>query len=559
MTGSTSGAELFVDALTEYGVDYVFGNPGTTELPIVKAISNGDPEYVLALHEDVAVGAAAGYAKARRYHAADGMDAMPVGVANLHLAPGIAHGLGNLYGASVAGAPIVVTAGNHSHDFRHEEPSLSGDTVEMTRQFTKWSAEVHDVDALPTMLRRAFRVALTPPTGPVFLSLPMDVTMADTDATPERLGEIPDAGRGDPVQIDRAAETLADAEEPVLVVGDGVARSGTDAIDAAVDLAEAAGARVHGEALACEVDFPVDHDQWVSLLRPDADLIRTALDADTVVLAGCSTNTTLTRHADPLVDADATFVHVSDDAREVGKNQPADVAILGDPGRVLADVANRVADRLSDDARAARLDRVAEAKRRMRSDDSTGDSADDPRHSKADLARAIRDAAPDAFLVDEAVSAKYALLDRFPLRPGGFLGNKGGGLGFGLPVSIGAAIAEGQRAEPRTVVAHVGDGSYLYYPNAIYTAVRHDLDLTVFVPDNRNYRVLKDNMAGLFDDVGEADFAGLDFDPAVDIAANARSHGADGRFVDPDDDLGRAAADAVETDGPVVLAVPVHD
>ena len=235
MVTDRTGADLFVEALESYGVEYVFGNPGTTELPVMASLADSDIEYALAAHEDVAVGMAAGYASTRRYEA-DDRTGTPAGVVNLHVAPGVAHGLGNLYGASIAGAPLVVTAGAHSLDFRHEEPILDGDLAALTDQFTKWSAEVTDVSALPTMLRRAFRVATTPPTGPVFLSLPLDVTMAATDADPEPLGPIQNPGAGDPSAVERAADLLVDADDPVLVVGDHVPRhgawSGTDPVDA---------------------------------------------------------------------------------------------------------------------------------------------------------------------------------------------------------------------------------------------------------------------------------------------------------------------------------------
>jgi len=552
-----SGADLFVETLEQYGVQHVFGNPGTTELPVMKSLAGSDLDYVLGLHEDVAVGMAAGYASTRRYHADDDDSILPVGVANLHVAPGLAHGLGNIYGASVAGAPLVVTAGNHSTDFRHEEPILSGDLVEMTQQFTKWSAEVLDVEALPTMLRRAFRVALTPPTGPVFLGLPLDVMMDETDAEPERLGSIPTAGRGDITEIERAADAFADAENPVLVVGDGVARSGTDAVDAAVDLAEAAGARVHAEILACEVDFPADHDQWVSYIPPDEDTARTLLDTDMVAFVGCSTNTTLTAHSGELFN-DATFVHVSDSAWEVGKNQPADVSVIGDPGEVMDQIAERVDDRVSAEERSGRLERVEAMKQMAQSQMEGADESDDPRPSKGDLVDSLRAAAPDAYIVDEGVTAKYELLTRWDLEPEQAISNKGGGLGYGLPASVGAALAESMRDDPRQVVGHVGDGSYLYYPQSLYSAARYDLDLTVVVPDNRNYRILKNNMQGLFGE-GDYEYVGMDFEPPVDIPKNAESHGATGVRVDPDDDLDAALESALDADGPHVVDVLVHD
>ncbi|MFB6071202.1 MAG: thiamine pyrophosphate-binding protein [Halanaeroarchaeum sp.] len=556
----TTGAELFVEALSTYGVSHVFGNPGTTELPVVRALAESDLEYVLGLHEDVAVGMAAGYASTRRYHA-DGDDGvLPLGVANLHVTPGVAHGLGNLYNASVTGAPLLVTAGNHGRGFRHEEPILSGDLEAMTDQFTKDSAEVLDVEAIPTMVRRAVRVALTPPTGPVFLALPLDVAMATTDASVEPLGEIPRPGRADPDATVRAADRIATAEEPVLVLGDGVARSGRDAVAAAVDFAEAAGARVHGEILSSEVDFPGDHEQWVSHLPPREDIVRTLLDADLIVHAGTSTHTTLTAHEDALQNPAADVIAINDDAWQLGKNVPTDVSLLGDPGAVLADLADLVAERVSDEQRAERFDRVATVREQVAAVMAPGGETDDPRASKHRLVEAIEAAAPDAFVVDEGITSKYVLLSQWDLAPEQYVSNKGGGLGYGLPAALGAALAEGQREDPRDVIGFVGDGSYLYYPNAMYTAARYDLDVTVVVPDNRNYRILKDNAASLFDEpADDVDLAGVDFEPPVDIPANAESHGATGELIDDPDAIEDAVGSAVERDGPAVLDVLVHD
>ncbi len=558
-----TGADLFVDALADYGVEHVFGNPGTTELPVMEALADGDLEYVLGLHEDVAVGMAAGYASTRRYHSHHDESVLPLGVANLHITPGLAHGLGNVYAASVAGSPLLVTAGNHERDFRHEEPILSGDLVTMVDQFTKWSDEVLDVSALGTMLRRACRVALTPPTGPVFLALPQDVMLEATspDAI-EPLGPIPDAGGGDPRQLERAADLLVDADDPVLVLGDGVARSG--AVDAAVDFAEAVGARVHAEILACEVNFPGDHPLWISHIPPDEGLASMLMGSDTLVFVGCSTNTTLLNHESPLVDPDATCIHVSQDAWQVGKNQRADAAVVGDPGRVMAALADRLAGRLSEDERRRRVEHV-ETLGDSLADTIWGLSEDDApeeetRPSKAALVDALREVAPDAFVVDEGVTAKYPLLIRWSMEPEQLLSNKGGGLGYGLPAAVGAALAESMRDEPRTVVGYVGDGSYLYYPHAVYSAVRQDLDLTVVVPDNRNYRILKDNTRKIFGGTdADHDYVGMDFDPAVDLVANAESHGARGHRVETPDGLEPTLATAIESEGVDIVDALVHD
>ena len=565
MGASYSGADLFVDALDRYGVEHVFGNPGTTELPVMNALGESDLEYVLGLHEDIAVGIAAGYASTRRYHSHHDPDVLPAGVVNLHITPGLAHGLGNVYGAAFAGAPLVVTAGNHERDFRHEEPLLHGDLEAMVDQFTKWSDEVLSVDALPAMLRRAFRVALTPPTGPVFLGLPVDVMLAETSPEEiEPLGPIPNAGRGDPAQVEHAADLLVAADEPVFIVGDHIARSGADAVEAVVEFAEAAGAQVYGEMLACEVNFPTDHEQWVSHVPPDEGLARTVMDSDTVVFLGCSTNTTLMGHDEDLVAPDTTCIHVSDDAWEVGKNQPADAAVVGDPGLVATQLAERVGDRLGADERGRRLDAVrevaasfGETMRRISEDETP---PGDERASKAELVDTIQAVAPDAFVVDEGVTSKYPMLLRASMDAEGMLSNKGGGLGYGLPASVGAALAESTREEPRDVLGYVGDGSYLYYPHTLYTAARYDLDMTVVVSDNRNYRILKDNTAKLMGGSTEDyEFVGMDFEPPVDLVKNAESHGATADRVESAENIAPALERALDADGPTVLDVLVHD
>jgi benzoylformate decarboxylase len=565
MTDGYTGADLFVDALEQYGVEHVFGNPGTTELPIMNALSKGDLEYVLGLHEDIAVGMASGYASTRRYHSHHDGDVMPAGVVNLHITPGLAHGLGNIYAAQFAGTPLVVTAGNHERDFRHEEPLLYGDLVEMVDQFTKWSDEVLHVDALPTMLRRAFRVALTPPTGPVFLGLPIDVMMEEIDPGEiEPLGPIPNAGQGDPAQVEHATDLLVEADDPILVLGDHVARAGNDAVQQAVAFAEAVGARVHGEILACEVNFPTDHDQWISYLPPDEGLASMLMSSDTMVFVGCSTNTTLMSHDDDIVESGTTCIHISDDAWQVGKNQPASAAVVGDPGLVMEQLTERVRDRLDEETREQRISQVQTMKQslagtiRSMGEDETPEG--ETRSSKANLVDTMKEIAPDAYIVDEGITAKYPLLTRFDMQAEGYISNKGGGLGYGLPASIGAALAESMRPEPRNVVGYIGDGSYLYYPHSIYTAARHDLDLTVVIPDNRNYRILKDNTISIFGGSDEDyDYVGMDFEPPVDIVKNAESHGARGHLVETPDEIAAAYEEALNSEGTDVLDVLVHD
>ena len=553
MGGERTGADLFVEALEEYGVGRVFGNPGTTELPLTEALADGDVEYVLGLHEDVAVGAAAGYATAARH-----LGELPVGVVNLHVVPGFAHGLGNVYNAARSGVPLVVTAGTHATDFQHEEPVLSGPLVETASPYVKFAAEAKDVETVPSLLRRAFREALTPPTGPVFLALPMDVTTADTDAEPERLGDVPDAGEGDPDAVEAAVKAIVDADAPVLVVGDGVARSG--GVDEVVELAEAAGARVHAEIFASETNFPTEHDQFVSFLPPEDGIVSTFLRTDTVVFVGCSSNATLWKNEKPLVPDDATLVHVGDSGRELGKNSPADVSVLGDPARVSRRIASRLDDELNDEVRDERIEDVRSTKsslapmvRSMGEDED----ADSSRPSKAALVDAMCDELGDAYVVDEGVTSKYALLTRYPFEGDDYLANKGGGLGYGAPAAVGAALAHRDAGSDRRVVGFIGDGSYFYYPQSVYTAVREGLDMTFVVPNNDGYTILRDNTDELLGEEG-ASYTATRFEPPVDVAGSARAYGAEAARVEEEDEI-RDALRETKEDGVHVVDIAVHD
>src|SRR5438093_1570489 len=208
-------AAVLMEILRAAGVRYLFGNPGTTELPFLDALPDSGLEYVLGLQEATAVAAADGYAQASGQ----------VGVVNVHVAPGLANSLSILHNAARSKSPLLVTAGQQDTRFLMDEPILAGDLVRMAEQFTKWSYEIRRAEEAPVALRRALQVALTPPTGPVFLSLPMDLmgpAVEDTGAGPTPIAA---RTRPDPGAVARAAELLAGARAPIVIAGDGVARS----------------------------------------------------------------------------------------------------------------------------------------------------------------------------------------------------------------------------------------------------------------------------------------------------------------------------------------------
>src|SRR5688572_14247953 len=243
-----SGKRAFLDLLKQEGVQIMFGNPGTTELPLMDAFAvENDIRYVLGLQEAALMAMADGYAQASG----------KLTVLNLHVAPGLGNAMGMLYDAQMAGSPILVTAGQQDTDYLVTEPILSADLPTLAKPFVKWSAQVDRLPDLPRLVHRAAKTALAPPTGPVFLSLPGDILRADADLDLLGPTRIAPRLRGDRDAVDAAAALLANAKRPVIMAGDAVAQSRAHA--ELVELAELLGAPVYTEFVPNTASFPASH------------------------------------------------------------------------------------------------------------------------------------------------------------------------------------------------------------------------------------------------------------------------------------------------------------
>src|ERR671937_1175569 len=267
-----SGKRAFLDLLKQEGVEIMFGNPGTTELPLMDAFATeNELRYVLALQEAAVVAMADGYAQASG----------KLTVVNLHVAPGLGNGMGMLYDAQKAGAPILGTAGQHDQGFNVTEPILWADLPTLGRPLVKWSTEVHRLADLPRIVHRTAKTALAPPMGPVFLSLPADILNAEADfevSAPTRIGA---RLRGDREAVEAAAALLAAAERPVLIAGDAVAQSRAHA--ELVELAELLGAPVFAEGIANTASFPASHPLFRGAMVRLAPAVRKALEEHDVL------------------------------------------------------------------------------------------------------------------------------------------------------------------------------------------------------------------------------------------------------------------------------------
>jgi benzoylformate decarboxylase len=319
-----------------------------------------------------------------------------------------------LYDAQKAGAPLLVTAGQHDQSFNFTEPILWADLPPIARPFVKWAAEVRQLADLPRAVHRAAKTALAPPTGPVFLSLPADVLNAEGELDLGAPTRVAPGLRGDRAAIEAAADLLAAAERPVIMAGDAVARSGAHA--ELVRVAELLGAPVYAEAIPNTASFPASHPLFRGSLVRQAPVIRQALaEADLLFSAGADLLTlSLPSDVDPMPEGLA-IVHLDTDPWELGKNYPARVAILGEPRATLPELAAAIEARLTDERRrraAERFEATRAAGARQRAELVARARAEMPRVPITPLAlmHAVAEALPhDAVVVEEAISSGAGL------------------------------------------------------------------------------------------------------------------------------------------------------
>ena len=474
-----------MESLLAHGVEHIFGNPGTTESPILDALLDYPRlRYIVALHEGVALGAAS-------YHAqATGRPA----VVNVHVAPGLGNSLGMLYNALKARAPLVVTAGQQDTRLRLRGPVLGHDLVAMAAPLTKWSVQVERADELALIMHRAVKIATDPPAGPVFVALPIDVMEQETDQGPLAPGRLHRAPAPDPAGVAEAAALLLGGRRPVIVAGDDAAPAAAELLA----LAERLGAAVWCEGIRARQVVPSRHPNFRLSLPFDAVAIRRALDeADVVLLVGGPFFEEVWYAPGSPLPPGAAAIHVETSPERLAHNLPVTVGLVSEPRAALAALRSAVEREAGDAFRAAAAARN-EVLRALKAQDAQAQRAraakrwDSAPISMPRLMADVESALPDdAIVVDEAITAGPDLARTIQFeRAGDYVGARGGGIGQALPGAIGIKLAR----PDRPVVALSGDGSAMYSIQALWTAAHHDLAIAFVILNNREYRILKHNM-----------------------------------------------------------------
>ncbi len=545
-----------LEILAGCGVRYLFGNPGTTELPLMDALAGQERlQYILALQEIPAMAIADGYALASR----------TPGVVNLHICCGLGNGMGMLYNAYQSGTPLVVTAGQQDRRMMFEEPILWGDMVAVAGPWTKWAAEVARVEDMPSAVRRAVQTAMTPPTGPVFLSLPLDVQMgeAEVDLTPPRL---PDPHfRPASESVRQAARVLAGARKPGILVGSGVGEA--DAVAELVAVAERLGAPVIHEASTSHgrASFPSDHPLAASPLPFwSPDVRRRLAEFDVVLVVGMRLMQQYLYHEPGPIPEHVKLVQIDDDPWELGKNYPLEVAVAGHPKPALAELAALLGTAMTSGQAAAARTRGAEWAEIHRAErDALRREAESQAHvrpiSPMFLMHCLAGVLPkDVAVIEESPTTTGCYLERVGAlgNTSGYFAQRGWALGWGLNCAIGVKLAW----PDRPVLAILGDGSALYGIQGLWTAAHYRIPVTFLVTNNTEYKILKECAEVLrLPNALAGRFLGLDVvEPAIDYLGLARSLGVGARRVTEPDELIEAVRASLGGDMPQVIEVPIR-
>ncbi|MFF4581189.1 thiamine pyrophosphate-binding protein [Streptomyces sp. NPDC001389] len=544
---ATPGRERLIEQFKADGLTVMFGNPGTVEQGFLDAVdAAADFRYVLALQETVAAGIADGYARATGGAA----------LLQLHSGVGLGNGIGMLYQSLRGHTPLVVVAGDAGVRYDAMDAQMASDLVAMARPVTKYATRVTDPRSVLRTVRRAVKIALTPPRGPVFVALPMDV-LDELNSEPVLPATVPltDVAPS-PASVGRAAEILAAAERPVVLVGDGVSLAGAQAELAAV--AELLGADVY-EVDSSEVNIAASHPlrrgQTGHMFGPHSkELVG---EADGVLIVGTYVFPEVFPELENPFRPGAGIVHIDLNAYEIAKNHPVDLGLAADPRQALRALAGVLEQRLTPARRAAAAARL-EARARERADAAGQASPDDDTPMAVFLRRLAERTGGDLIVFDEALTTSPLVTRHLPPeRPGDYHLTRGGSLGVGFPGAVGAKLAR----PDRLVVGFAGDGGSMYTYQALWTAVRHGIDAKFVVCNNRKYRLLDDNIAQYWRerDIAEHPFPGS-FDlsrPEIDFAGLARALGADGTRVEKPDEAAAAADRMLAHPGPFLVDVQI--
>jgi len=546
-------SQAYLEVAAAHGVEYVFGLPGTSGQEFIGTIADQEKiRFILALHETCVVSMADGHAR---------VTGRPQ-LAQVSTLPGSCNAVGALYDAYRDRSPVIVTSTTVDTRIAGRDSHTEGkDLVEMTKQFTKWSAEVHRADRIPEFLNRAFKVAATPPTGPVYLALPSNLLgepISMENPVAERSRVSPRIG-ADPEALKEAAQLLAAAKRPVIVAGSGIAKSG--ATEELIKFAETVGAPVVMEPRYSFLSFPTDHPQSFQIAeRQPSFNLPVWGEPDLLFAIGCRLIREYRYLPDRVIKDETRCIHIEEDPWEIGKVFPVDVGIIADARsalRALLEIYPRVAADANGRNERLKLINNAQQQIKVEIENRTRQGWDATPINTARLVRTMdRLIEKDALIVNESPTSKDILMAnfRFSAARSYFSNSSGGYLGWGLGAAIGAKLASPRRR----VVACLGDGCAMFGLQGLWTLAKYRVPLTVVVFNNRAYMAVKNQFRGSEERVRIAAEMGAEITgPDLNFARLAETFGIHGQRVEQPDAIEPALKRALEQNGPALVDVVI--
>jgi benzoylformate decarboxylase len=551
MKNRITGRSAFLALLKDEGITHLFGNPGTTELPIMHALKDHpDLTYVMAMQESLVVAIADGYSRASGRLVA----------CNVHVAPGLGNAMGSLYNAQFTGTPMILTAGQQEQGHGLMEPLLYGPLVRMAEPLVKWAVEVTRLEDLPRIVRRAAKVATTPPTGPVFISLPGDILNAEAGIDLGRSTRIDARVKPSDEALQALAQRILKAQRPVIITGDEIVKS--DALAEAARFAETLGCPVYQQSAPYGAHFLSENPCFMGALSRAQKQVRELLSPHDLLIVLGADPLRMSVHSviEPLPDG-LPIVQVGLIDWELGKNFGAEIALKADVRETLRALTPLLLES-GGAALAARAKRgIAElasknwTARRKTLVEQIGKANEKSPIDPDYLALQVADAMPaHAILVDEGLTSSRHMTSLRPYRDRySYHALASGGIGWGLPASVGVSLAN----PDRPVVCYSGDGSAMYSIQALWTAAHHKLPLSVVIVNNGGYRIIKQRLLSFH---GDDNYVGMDFiDPPVDFAGMARSLGLEAIRISDPRELESKLSDAFNRPGAKLIEVMVSN
>ena len=544
-----TGRSAFLSILKSEGVTHLFGNPGTTELPIMHALKDyPEIKYILGLQESIVVAMADGYSRATG----------KLSVCNVHVAPGLGNAMGAIYNAKFVDSPVLITAGQQEQGHGLMEPMLYGPLVQMAEPLVKWAIEVTRLEDLPRILRRAAKIALAPPTGPVFISLPGDILNAEAKLDLGKPSRIQYNISPDKKTLEDIKNRILQANNPVIISGHEIAQ--TDSFSEITKFSEIIGAPVYQQTVPHGSHYPSEHKTYVGTMPRSQSEVKIILENyDLLICVGSDVlRMSVWSSTEPL-PKNMSIIHIGIRDWELAKNYHTEQAILGNVKTTLLNLNKTIANNLNKkyknnaNRRIKEIEKFNWSKNKKNLTSKTLKDKDiipiTPNWLMMTLAENISN---NNIVVEEALVSSRSLLNFLPFKNSkDFYGLASGGIGWAVSGCIGVSLANNNK----TIVAIIGDGSSMYAIQSIWTAAHYNLPIIYVIANNQSYRIIKERLEGFHNNTN---FVGMDFNkPKIDFVKLGNSMGVESMQVSEPTELKSLFKKAFKYKKPYLIEVMV--